>query len=695
MRERVIAWIKRRPLFRNVSVRLIADLVDHYGLETVPPAGLWIKEPSIVVVAHGSAMLVELENGTAPADADLDVSHLLGARPVIPLGSGVHFDTFGGTPSGINWNLAYLKPFGSRAVHALRMPLADFRNGLPRVLVNGLDPDAAKVTGFADEAEGVEPEPILVWMATEPRAGRPLDALTHLLAAAVGRELPHPVAVVTMSKARGLTVETWTNGGFAPWTGRLLLPIDAKKLREIVLDEQAPDPRRGRVFIAHLDDPLHLPAPSDPTYGFAAGTRFDHAVLLTDVIPEQIPGRLHDLLLPRDSGFCRVIPTVLRPPTPPRPTWQRWFTDGGATFETDDEPTDDRTDLEGPEGEKARLRRDACWLRLDLPALARAWAARPSPRACLSQLGGAAGSCVDRWARAVTFRRVGVAVSGGGASAYRLVGLLRRLEQANVPVDVIAGLSGGALVAAYYAARGGKGLEQVVANGPWFGALLPLASVSSWFIEAAIDMDLGGARIEDADVRYVPVAAELAGGAQPRARVVKSATMGEAVRVSGTLPLVFGTTEKGLEGKRYTDGAAASLVPAEIVRCCGADLTVSYNVIGEPPDGDPLRALPGGLGTLLARLPLVGRLADLWVWTSFLMARASREFGECADVSITYCSDPDEPFEPLAWSLAGDIADKGYHDEKVVEGVATVVALWRRLQHGPKQQPPGPRASRP
>lgn len=49
-------------------------------------------------------------------------------------------------------------------------------------------------------------------------------------------------------------------------------------------------------------------------------------------------------------------------------------------------------------------------------------------------------------------QRVGVVLSGGGAGGLAHIGVLKALEENNIPVDYIAGTSSGALIGAYYAA---------------------------------------------------------------------------------------------------------------------------------------------------------------------------------------------------------------------------------------------------
>lgn len=48
-------------------------------------------------------------------------------------------------------------------------------------------------------------------------------------------------------------------------------------------------------------------------------------------------------------------------------------------------------------------------------------------------------------------QQVGVVLSGGGATALAHIGVLKALEENNIPIDYIAGTSAGALIGAMYA----------------------------------------------------------------------------------------------------------------------------------------------------------------------------------------------------------------------------------------------------
>jgi predicted acylesterase/phospholipase RssA len=223
-----------------------------------------------------------------------------------------------------------------------------------------------------------------------------------------------------------------------------------------------------------------------------------------------------------------------------------------------------------------RLTRDACVLHFDVNAVQTAWnnwtaATGPNkPQTFLDALGASHPAYRDtasRWARAVTNRRVGVAFSGGGASSYRIEPVAAQLKSQGVPVDVFLGLSGGAFLGAYYVHAGLRGLHTAAQRGLFFQMILPSVMLSTLALRLLIDADVGWARVEDQELRFVAVTTELPHHGPPRVTAVVKGTLGEAAQASGTLPPAFAPTVKN--GARYTDGGASTLVPSRIARDYG------------------------------------------------------------------------------------------------------------------------------
>ena len=68
--------------------------------------------------------------------------------------------------------------------------------------------------------------------------------------------------------------------------------------------------------------------------------------------------------------------------------------------------------------------------------------------------------------------KIGLALSGGGARGGAHVGVLKALEELDVPIDYIAGTSMGAIVGGMYAAGySADELEQVLEDMNWSGAM--------------------------------------------------------------------------------------------------------------------------------------------------------------------------------------------------------------------------------
>ena len=58
---------------------------------------------------------------------------------------------------------------------------------------------------------------------------------------------------------------------------------------------------------------------------------------------------------------------------------------------------------------------------------------------------------IDRFARTIAGRSIGLVLSGGGARGFAHMGVIRALQESNIPIDVIGGTSMGAVIAAHVA----------------------------------------------------------------------------------------------------------------------------------------------------------------------------------------------------------------------------------------------------
>jgi patatin-like phospholipase len=530
----------------------------------------------------------------------------------------------------------------------------------------------------------IAPRPELIWMALDPTIACNLEAFTHLLAGAVAEDLfpKQDVALVTV-RANLAYARKWTTAGtFGPPT-LIVPPITNATLGALIGFSGTPPAQRGRVFVIHVDDPLHRP----PIFsgGFLLPVTFHRVVYVTGRIPTAVRSELQALLDPSVMGestpyFTAVVPSLLTTPPTPKFPWS-WLPNvpGAPRFRV--RQMQDEADLSGstPSSIEQRLFRDACRIGMDAAAIQAQW---------VDWGGGPTPPFVDyvvpsdkqrarRWGRAVTNRRVGVAVSGGGASAYRVIALLEQLEP-QIPVDVLSGLSGGSLLGAFFAEGGLEGLKRAADLGPLLQVVLPIVFLSSWPIELVIDVLMGARRIQDLDVRFVPVTTELPPTGPPDTAIVTGGTIGTAVRASCTLPPAFAPMRRN--GNRYTDGGAAAIVPAQLVRDCGADLSISCNVIPGARESNPLDLVPV-FGALLHDWTVLGRVIDLWTWYTYMWSQASRRFGEMADVYLEFTPQQIPFIECFAWAFATLIATKAGNDPQLSTAMGQLIPKWMKLQN--------------
>jgi len=157
-----------------------------------------------------------------------------------------------------------------------------------------------------------------------------------------------------------------------------------------------------------------------------------------------------------------------------------------------------------------------------------------------------------------------LALSGGGAHAAAHAGLLVELENAGIPVSGIAGVSGGAFVAAVWA--GGGDLEQLVDEAsrlhPWMwvrgwgGGLL-----SGTRLGALVDAQLPTTTFEELRVPLSVLATDVDTGER---LVFREGSLRDAVRASCSFPGFF--PPYAWNGRRLVDGGVSEVVPVRAAR---------------------------------------------------------------------------------------------------------------------------------
>ncbi|WP_228027143.1 patatin-like phospholipase family protein [Pseudaquabacterium pictum] len=231
--------------------------------------------------------------------------------------------------------------------------------------------------------------------------------------------------------------------------------------------------------------------------------------------------------------------------------------------------------------------------------------------------------------------RIGLVLSGGGARGLAHVGVLKVLEEMQIPIDVITGTSMGAIVGGLYASgMRATELERELKAVAWAdlfttrvarpqlsqrrkeedfeisplvelgwrnGELqVPLSAVSSRGLESLLrrytlpvrDVQ----RFDQLPIRFRAVATDMESGA---AVVLDSGDLALALRSSMSVPGVFSPTE--VNGRVLGDGGLVNNLPIDVARALGADVVIAVN-IGTPP---------GGRETLSSAVGLTAQMLNL------------------------------------------------------------------------------------
>ena len=260
------------------------------------------------------------------------------------------------------------------------------------------------------------------------------------------------------------------------------------------------------------------------------------------------------------------------------------------------------------------------------------------------------GRATARLARLLRGRSVGLALGGGGALGFAHIGLLRVLERNGFPIDYVAGVSFGALVAGVYVGGGMPALKEMIDRRKELTARVLGCVLTSSFLGAFVDRLTGNKSMGSTEVPFIPVGLDMDTGQE---YVLPEGTLGEGVQSSSCMPGAFPAMRFG--EKRLVDGGVVNNVPATTAWQAGADFILASNIIPTNPlNGRGIMGrIPFGRRLLSCTL---GRVDDLIGALYTLMSQTGRDRALMAD----YIFDPDL----LQWDaydfLDGDhITDEG------------------------------------
>ncbi len=219
--------------------------------------------------------------------------------------------------------------------------------------------------------------------------------------------------------------------------------------------------------------------------------------------------------------------------------------------------------------------------------------------------------------------KTGIVLSGGGSRGLAHIGVLKVLEEVNMPIDYIGGTSMGGIVGGLYASGyNAQQLEEIALGTDWFGLFsdesrrryVPIeekAENSKYMLSLpmqGLNITLPGGLVSGQEaskmlagltwhvhhiqdfnklpIPFVCIATDLETG---EAIVIRSGSLAEAIRASMTLPSIF--TTANVDGRRALDGGIARNFPVVDVIEMGADILIGVDVSTFNSSADSIRSL--------------------------------------------------------------------------------------------------------
>lgn len=181
----------------------------------------------------------------------------------------------------------------------------------------------------------------------------------------------------------------------------------------------------------------------------------------------------------------------------------------------------------------------------------------------------------------MTKKKIGLALSGGGARGFAHVGVLKALAENDIPIDLVAGTSAGSFVGGAFAS--GLSANEIIAIGKkitWFGiagfSYSPRGLLSNAPMAKFINENFPVNRFEDLPIPFASVVCDLETGDEIVLK--EEGDLAEAIRASCAIPGVFVPVIDS-KGRALIDGGVVSPMPTRAVRGMGAETVIAVDLL--------------------------------------------------------------------------------------------------------------------
>ncbi|XP_063051894.1 patatin-like phospholipase domain-containing protein 6 isoform X1 [Engraulis encrasicolus] len=192
----------------------------------------------------------------------------------------------------------------------------------------------------------------------------------------------------------------------------------------------------------------------------------------------------------------------------------------------------------------------------------------------------------SRLARVLTGNSIALVLGGGGARGCSHVGVIKAMEEAGIPIDIVGGTSIGSFIGALYAEERSavrvkqRAREWAKAMNSVFKTVLDLTyPITSMFSGSAFNTSISNVfedkQIEDLWLPYFNVTTDITASAM---RVHQDGSLWRYVRASMTLSGYLPPLCDPKDGNLLMDGGYINNLPADIARTLGAKTVIAIDV---------------------------------------------------------------------------------------------------------------------
>ena len=175
------------------------------------------------------------------------------------------------------------------------------------------------------------------------------------------------------------------------------------------------------------------------------------------------------------------------------------------------------------------------------------------------------------------YRKIGLALGGGGARGFALIGAIRAFEEENIKFDYISGTSIGSVVGAMMSygvlSSQMKDIATKIKVKDIRTSKIPFVPSSTEALEKIIINTVGDINIEDLKTPFCAVAVDMISGNEVD---ITQGRLCKALAGSCAVPTVFNAVQ--FEDKLLFDGGLQNTIPADVLRKLGCDAVVSIDI---------------------------------------------------------------------------------------------------------------------